>query len=75
MPRFARLILSVIMSSVMVAMVTLVVTFLNLGPSSDFPFQWLKAYVIAWPIAAATAFVIMPTARRMTDRLTAAMGG
>jgi hypothetical protein len=67
----ARLILSLLMSSVMVLMVTLLVTFLNLGLTPDFLTQWAKAFVIAWPVAAGTAFVIMPGARRLTDRIVA----
>lgn len=71
----ARLILAVLMSSVMVAMVTLLVTFLNLGLPTDFVLQWVKAYVIAWPIAAATAYLIMPAARRWTTRIVAIIDG
>jgi hypothetical protein len=71
----ARLILSMVMSSVMVLMVTLLVTFLNLGPRSDFLLLWAKAYAIAWPVAAATAFMIMPGARRLTDRIIARLDG
>ena len=67
----ARLILSLLMSSVMVFMVTLLVTFLNLGLVPDFLMQWAKAYLIAWPVAAGTAFTIMPGARRLTDRIMA----
>jgi len=71
----ARLILALLMSSVMVMMVTLLVTFLNLGLRSDFLLQWVTAYFIAWPIAAGTAFVIMPAARRLTDRIIARLDG
>jgi hypothetical protein len=67
----ARLILSLLMSSVMVLMVTLLVTFLNLGLVPNFLTQWAKAYIIAWPVAAGTAFIIMPTARRLTDHILA----
>ena len=67
----ARMILSLMMSSVMVLMVTLIVTYLNLGLAPEFLAQWAKAYVIAWPIAATTAFLIMPGCRRLTDRLVA----
>src|SRR5438128_4083379 len=42
-----RLILALLMSSVMVCMVTLLVTFLDLGLRSDFLLQWAKAYFIA----------------------------
>ena len=51
--------------------VTLLVTFLNLGFAPDFLTQWAKAFVIAWPVAAGTAFMIMPGARRLTDRIVA----
>jgi hypothetical protein len=67
----ARLILSLLMSSIMVLMVTLLVTFLNLGLAPDFLAHWAKAFVIAWPVAAGTAFMIMPGARRLTDRIVA----
>jgi hypothetical protein len=65
----ARLVLSLMMSSVMVFMVTLLVTYLNLGLVPDFLVQWAKAYVVAWPVAAGTAFTIMPTCRRLTGRV------
>jgi len=58
-----RLILALLMSSVMVCMVKLLITFLDLGLRSDFLLQWAKAYFIAWPVAATTAFFIMPSAR------------
>ena len=48
----SRLILALLMSSVMVCMVTLLVTFLDLGLRPDFLIQWAKAYFIAWPVAA-----------------------
>ena len=70
----ARFILAVLMTAVMVFMVTLVVTFINLGLRGDFLLQWAKAYCISWPIAAATAFVIMPAARRLTDAIMKRIG-
>ena len=74
MQRLARLILACIMTAVMVFMVTLIVTFINLGLRSDFLMQWAKAYIIAWPIAAGTAFLIMPTSRRLTDTIMQRIG-
>jgi hypothetical protein len=64
-----RLILVVIMTSVMVLMVTLLATYLNLGLRADFLLQWLKAYFIAWPVAAITGFLVMPSARRLSERI------
>jgi Protein of unknown function (DUF2798) len=71
----ARLILALLMSSVMVFMVTLLVTWLNLGFAPHFLAKWIEAYFIAWPIAATTAFFVMPPARRLTDRIVALMDG
>ena len=61
-------ILAATMSSMMVAMVTLIVTFLNSACRTISCLQWVKAYIIAWPIAAVTGYLIMPMARRFTDR-------
>ena len=71
----ARFILATTMSSVMVLMVTLLVTYLNLGFHTGFVAQWIKAYFIAWPVAATTGFIVMPVARRVTDFIVAKTGG
>jgi hypothetical protein len=71
----ARFILAATMSSMMVAMVTLIVTWLNLGLRHDFILQWAKAYIIAWPVAAITGYVVTPIARRFTDRVVTRIGG
>ncbi len=65
----ARFVLVATMSSMMVLMVTLIVTALNLGFPADFLLQWAKAYIIAWPIAAVTGYLVMPMARRFTTRV------
>ena len=70
-----RLVLSIVMTSVMVLMVTLVATWLALGFDPHFLRQWIKAYFVAWPIAAATAFLFMPTAQRITGRIIGVFGG
>ena len=71
----ARFILAATMSSMMVLMVTLIVTYLNLGFRHDFLIQWAKAYIIAWPIAAVTGYIVMPMARRVTTRVVAMIDG
>lgn len=75
MPWKTRLILVTLMTSVMVLMVTLIVTYINLGLRAEFAFQWVKAFFIAWPIAAVTGYIIMPAARRITDRIVAKIDG
>lgn len=57
------------MTLVMVAMVTLIVTFLNLGFDPGFMRQWGTAFIISWPIAAITGFFVMPTARGLAERV------
>jgi len=57
------------MTIVMVAVVTLIVTYLNLGFDPGFLGQWAKAFIIAWPIAATTGFFVMPAARGLAERL------
>ncbi len=71
----ARFILAATMSSMMVLMVTMIATFINLGLRSDFMLQWVKAYVVGWPVAAATAYLVMPVAQRFTLRVVALMDG
>jgi Protein of unknown function (DUF2798) len=75
MDRRTRLILALLMSSVMVLMVTLLVTYLNLGFAPDFLLHWIEAYLIAWPVAAVTGFLVMPPARRLSDRIVALLDG
>ena len=69
-----RFILAATMSAMMVFMVTLLVTYLNLGFRADFLLQWAKAYVVAWPVAATTAFLVMPLAQRVTGRIVKRLG-
>ena len=71
----ARFILAATMSSMMVLMVTLLVTWLNLGFRHDFLIQWAKAYIIAWPIAAVTGYLVMPMAHRFTQRVVTLIDG
>ncbi|MEX2035631.1 MAG: DUF2798 domain-containing protein [Xanthobacteraceae bacterium] len=71
----ARLILAATMSSMMVFMVTLIGTIVHLGFVADFALQWAKAYIVAYPIAAGTAYLIMPMARRFTTRIVTLIDG
>lgn len=65
----ARFIFPVVMTAIIVFVVTLLVTLINLGLPPDFLWQWLKAYLIVWPIAAISAFFAIPVARRTTERI------
>jgi hypothetical protein len=71
----ARVIFAATMSSMMVFMVTMIATYLNLGFRVDFVRQWAKAYVVAWPIAGTTCFLVMPFARRVTSLIVTLIEG
>ena len=64
-----RALTAALMTFVMVSIVTFVATWLALGIDAGFLRQWAKAFVVAWPIAAGTAFFVMPGARRLAERL------
>jgi Protein of unknown function (DUF2798) len=48
------------------AVMTAVITAVNLGFPPDYLLRWMKAFAIAWPIAAVVAFLAVPLARSMT---------
>ena len=64
-----RALTAVFMTAVMVALVTLIVTWLNLGLVAHFLGEWGRAFIIAWPIAAGAAYVVMPGARALAERI------
>jgi uncharacterized protein DUF2798 len=70
-----RIILVTTMTSVMVLMVTLIATVVNIGFRADFLLQWMKSYLLGWPIAAITGYFIMPAARRFTTRVVSLIDG
>lgn len=71
----ARFIFPAILSCVMAFLMTAVVTFLNVGMPPDFVARWLKAFVIAWPLAYCAALIASPIARRGTAKIIALIEG
>ena len=70
-----RLILAALISSVMVLLVTFLVAVLDLGWRAGVLNRRVKAYFLARPIAATTAFFIIPPARPLTERVAALIDG
>lgn len=64
-----RILFSILMSLGLSILMTLWVTFINLGINDDFLLQWGKAFLLAWPVAAITAFMIAEPIRNLTQRL------
>ena len=69
------LIPAALMSSVMVPIVTFVVTVLDLGRRTCALGSRVKARFLARPIAAITAFLTLPPARRLPERIVALIDG
>ncbi len=66
-----RYVFPVLATMVIVFVASAAVTFVNIGPRGDFFLRWLSAFVVGWPVAAVTGFVVLPFVRRITLRLIA----
>jgi hypothetical protein len=55
-------------------LVTFIATYLNVGFDDAFIRQWGKGFIVAWPIAAVTGFLVMPKARDLADRILLRLG-
>jgi len=62
----AKYIFPVIITGIIVFVVSAVVTWTNIGFRADFVARWLKAFLTGWPVAAVTAYFVMPYVRRVT---------
>jgi hypothetical protein len=67
----ARLIFPILATAMIVFVASAVVTFMNIGLHPDFVRRWLSAFLVGWPVAAVTAFLVLPTARSATLRIIA----
>jgi hypothetical protein len=61
----AKFIFPIIAAAVVVFVVSAVVTFSNIGFRADFVRRWLTAFIIGWPVGAATGLVVFPVVRRV----------
>jgi Protein of unknown function (DUF2798) len=71
----AKYIFPILMAGVMAFLMTALITALNLGFPQDYFSRWFKAFVIAWPCAALTAFLAIPLARKGTALIIAMIEG
>jgi hypothetical protein len=69
----ARFVFPVVITAIIVFVVSGALTFLNVGWRNDFVIRWWSAFAIGWPIAAGTAYLAIPFARRLTQRIVAAI--
>lgn len=71
----ARIVFPIVITAMIVFVVSAVVTFFNIGLRSDFVVRWLTAFVVGWPVAAVTAYLAIPFARAVTQRIVSAIEG
>jgi ABC-type phosphate/phosphonate transport system permease subunit len=58
----------IIMAGIMACLMTGFVTWLNLGFPNDYFTRWMRAFVMAWPIAACAAFLAIPLSVKLTAK-------
>lgn len=68
-PRHQRFVFTFLMSIYMVSIMTLVITAVNTGLTDEFMLRWLKAFVVAWPIAFVLILVGGPILQKLTGKL------
>jgi hypothetical protein len=56
-----RFVFPVVITAIIVFVVSGSVTFFNIGLRNDFVIRWWSAFAIGWPIAASTAYLVMPS--------------
>lgn len=69
-PKLLAFFTSLIMSFIM----SMVITFLNLGWVDDFLVRWMNAWASSFLIAFPTILLVLPIARNIVARLTAPTG-
>ncbi len=56
------------MGAMMISLMTLVITFVNVGLVPDFVARWARAFLIAYVVGVPVIYFLAPTARRLTTR-------
>ncbi|WP_084419057.1 DUF2798 domain-containing protein [Photobacterium sp. J15] len=64
-----RILFTVIMSFFLSSLMTLWVTYINLGSTSEFLNLWGHAFLLAWPAAGVISFFISPLAQTITKKV------
>jgi predicted membrane channel-forming protein YqfA (hemolysin III family) len=64
-----HLVFSLIMGAMMIFLMTLVITFINVGLTDNFFQLWMKAFAIAYVVGVPVIFFLAPVARKLTGRV------
>ena len=71
----AKFIFPILATGIVVFVASAAVTFVNIGFRTDYVRRWLSAFVVAWPVAASTAYIAFPVVRGATMRIVALIEG
>jgi len=66
--KFTPLLMGIVMGVFMSFLMSLVVTFMNLGFVPDFFFIWMRAWGAAFVISLPIVIVVFPIAKKIVDR-------
>ena len=69
--RFAPLVFGALLSSVMVGIVSAFVILTTQEISDHFLSQWLRSFLMTWPVAFPTVTLVAPWVRKLVGRVTA----
>jgi Protein of unknown function (DUF2798) len=69
--RYAPILFSALLSTIMVAVVSGFVLVTSQGVHSGFLAQWARSCLTTWPVAFPTVAVVAPLVRRVVARVTA----
>lgn len=64
-----HLVFSLIMGAMMIFLMTLVITFINVGLTDNFFQLWMRAFAIAYVVGVPVIFFLAPVARKLTGRV------
>lgn len=64
----------VLMAGIMAFLMTAFVTWMNLGFPPDYITRWLRAFVVAWPLAVIAAYIAIPISARATGKILRMLG-
>lgn len=68
--RYAPLLFSAILSTIMVSIVSAFVLGISQGIHADFGVQWLRSCLTTWPVAFPTVAIVAPWVRRLVGWIT-----
>jgi len=63
-----HLVFSLLMGAMMISLMTLVITYINVGLAADFVARWLRAFALAYVVGVPVIYFLAPVARRITAR-------